>query len=241
MEHHMKGVSVTSTNTHRPFRDWSLQFASCLFFTLIVQSDISLSASSSDPTLSVSPTSLSFTGSEGRSNPARKTVRISKIGQGTLSWRVRERASWLTVSPSSGRNNGTISIAPNLRGLKPGTYRTTVTIQVPGASSKTRTIPVRLTVSKSKTPTVRISPTAPASSATLTWRANQEKDLAGYKIYRATASGAYGAPIATVPKTATSYIAKNLENRTTYFFVITAYDIAGNESGYSNEVSKSIF
>ena len=218
-----------------------LRFTVCLFFALIAQPVVSLSAPSPDPALRVSPTSLSFTGSVNGSNPARKTVRISKIGRGTLSWRVRERASWLRVSPTSGRNSRTISVSANLRGLKPGTYRTAITIQVPGASSKTRTIPVRLTVSKSKTPAIRISPTSLAFSATLTWRANKEKDLAGYKIYRATASGAYGAPIATVPKTATSYIANHLENRTTYFFVITAFDIAGNESGYSNEVSKSIF
>lgn len=56
----------------------------------------------------------------------------------------------------------------------------------------------------------------------------------------ATASGEYGAPIATMPKTATSNVVKGLENRTTYFFVITAYDVAGNESDYSNEVSRSI-
>ena len=220
-------------------RDWVLRFALCLLFVLVAQPAVTLSAP--PPSVGVSPTSLSFKGSAGGSNPARKTIRISKIGQGTLSWRVRERASWLTVSPSSGRNGGKITISANPRGLKPGTYRTTVTIQVPGAPSKTRTIPIRLTISKSKTPTIRVSPSNLASAATLTWKPNAERDLAGYKIYRATASGAYGAPIATVPKTATSYIAKGLENRTTYFFVITAYDVAGNESGYSNEVSKSIF
>jgi beta-N-acetylglucosaminidase len=60
-------------------------------------------------------------------------------------------------------------------------------------------------------------------------------------VYRATASGAYGAPVATLTGTGTNYIATGLQVGTTYFFVVTAYDTAGNESSTSNEVSKSIF
>src|SRR5262249_15995791 len=41
-------------------------------------------------------------------------------------------------------------------------------------------------------------------------------------------------------QTTTNYTVTGLQNGTTYFFVITAYDSAGNESTYSNEVSKSI-
>ena len=94
----------------------------------------------------------------------------------------------------------------------------------------------------SKTVAVTLTVNAPAtSSATLTWNANTESDLAGYKIYRATTSGGYGAPIATLQGNVTTYIASGLQSGTTYFFVITAYDLSGNESPYSNEVSKSIF
>jgi fibronectin type 3 domain-containing protein len=93
----------------------------------------------------------------------------------------------------------------------------------------TRTINVALT----------LNPQA-SSSITLTWNANTEKDLAGYKVYRATSSGAYGAPIAAIPGNTTSYTATGLP-KATYFFVITAYDIAGNESAYSNEVSTSVY
>lgn len=84
---------------------------------------------------------------------------------------------------------------------------------------------------------------APATAAdvVLNWNANTESDLAGYKIYQSTISGQYGAPVATLGKvTATTLVLPQLTVDTTYFFAITAYDSAGNESGKSNEVSKLI-
>ena len=77
---------------------------------------------------------------------------------------------------------------------------------------------------------------------TLTWTANREPDLAGYKVYIGTASGTYDAPgSAFVTGKVTSYTVSNLPKGQTYFFAITAYDSAGNESQFSAEVSKSLF
>ncbi|HKO31453.1 MAG TPA: hypothetical protein VJU54_09955, partial [Nitrospiraceae bacterium] len=71
--------------------------------------------------------------------------------------------------------------------------------------------------------------------------ASTSTDVVGYKVYKATGSGAYGAPIATLHGNVLSYQAIGLLINTTYFFVVTSYDAAGNESVHSNEVSKSIF
>ena len=84
------------------------------------------------------------------------------------------------------------------------------------------------------------SPTPTGETATLTWDANSEPDLQGYKIYLATASGGYGAPIATLPIDVTSYTVTGLESGTTYFFSVTAYNSSGAESSFSNEVSKTL-
>jgi fibronectin type 3 domain-containing protein len=103
-----------------------------------------------------------------------------------------------------------------------------ITVTASGATSKT--VPVTLTV------------TAPSTSAaTLSWNASTSSDAAGYKVYKATASGTYGAPLATLQGSVLSYQAIGLQINTTYFFVVTSYDAAGNESPHSNEVSKSIF
>ncbi|TAK08599.1 MAG: hypothetical protein EPO39_04195, partial [Candidatus Manganitrophaceae bacterium] len=83
---------------------------------------------------------------------------------------------------------------------------------------------------------IYFSPTAFAADATLTWSANTESDLAGYKIYYGTASRKYG-PAINVGKT-TTYLLTGLANQT-YYFALTAYDTAGNESGYSVEVSRT--
>ena len=72
---------------------------------------------------------------------------------------------------------------------------------------------------------------------TLDWNPNTEPDLAGYRIYRATASGAYGGPVGQAPANATSFVVNGLQPGVTYFFVITAFDSAGNESVRSAEVS----
>lgn len=76
---------------------------------------------------------------------------------------------------------------------------------------------------------------------TLTWDPNTETDLAGYGIYQSTVSGQYGAPVATVG-TVTQYTF-TLPERVTeqrYYFTLTAYDVAGNESLKSNEVTKFV-
>ena len=69
----------------------------------------------------------------------------------------------------------------------------------------------------------------------LTWTANTETDLAGYNIYRATVSG--GPYIKVNPSLVTSHqsLDTNLANNTTYYYVITSIDIAGNESVYSTQ------
>lgn len=86
-------------------------------------------------------------------------------------------------------------------------------------------------------------PASPSTAnVTLTWAANSEPDLAGYKIYVGTNSGVYsfsGSPFVTGK--VTSYTISNLPKSQTYFFAISAYDGAGNESGLSAEASKSLY
>lgn len=86
--------------------------------------------------------------------------------------------------------------------------------------------------------TANISPNS--GTARLSWDASAGTDIAGYKIYLATASGAYGTPIATTSTDVTTYSMTGLATGITYFFVVTAFNLDGTESTFSNEVSKII-
>ncbi len=91
-------------------------------------------------------------------------------------------------------------------------------------------------------PSTPPTPSPSTGNVTLTWTANRERDLAGYKVYVGTASGTYSFPgSAFVTGSVTSYTVSNLPKSQTYFFAISAYDSAGNESPLSAEVSRSIF
>ncbi|MEK6641780.1 MAG: BACON domain-containing carbohydrate-binding protein, partial [Nitrospirota bacterium] len=178
-------------------------------------------------TMNLNPSNLNYAATQGAANPASQAISVTNTG-GVSNWTVSDNASWLAVNPASGSGSSTLTASVNTAGLTVGTHTGTLTVSSAGSSSKT--VAVTLTVN------------APAtSSITLTWNANQESDLAGYKLYRATTSGGYGAPIATLPGNVTTFIASGLQLGTTYFFIITAYDLSGNESPRSNEVNRSIY
>ncbi|MDZ7366230.1 MAG: fibronectin type III domain-containing protein [candidate division KSB1 bacterium] len=77
-----------------------------------------------------------------------------------------------------------------------------------------------------------------AGSLKASWNANTEPDLAGYKIYYGESSGNYTSSI-NVGKV-TQYTVNQLKDGVVYYFAVTAYDSAGNESGYSLEVSAKV-
>ncbi|WNM61273.1 Ig-like domain-containing protein [Candidatus Nitrospira neomarina] len=79
---------------------------------------------------------------------------------------------------------------------------------------------------------------ATSNSATLQWTANQEANLAGYRIYRGTNPGVYGVPT-TVGKITTYQYTQLLTDKT-HYFTVTAFDASGNESLPSPEVKKYI-
>jgi fibronectin type 3 domain-containing protein len=93
--------------------------------------------------------------------------------------------------------------------------------------------------------TVNAAPAAPTGlvdtpgnqQAVLDWANNSEGDLAGYHVYRATASGGPFARITTSPIVASAYTNTGLTNGTTYFYRVTAIDTGSLESVASSTIS----
>jgi hypothetical protein len=83
-----------------------------------------------------------------------------------------------------------------------------------------------------------IASNALAAQVTLAWDPNTESDLAGYRIHYGTASGSYTVHLDV--HNVTTYTVTGLTAGQTYYFVLSAYDSSGNESGYSNQVGYSI-
>ncbi|MGA1868315.1 MAG: tandem-95 repeat protein [bacterium] len=84
---------------------------------------------------------------------------------------------------------------------------------------------------------------ANGAQVTLAWDQNSELDLAGYKLYYKTNSVDASYDMSSdIPLEMLSdqnypaYTLSDLDDNQDYYFVATAYDVAGNESAYSNEV-----
>lgn len=84
---------------------------------------------------------------------------------------------------------------------------------------------------------------AVAVEVMLAWDANDETDLAGYRVYQTDVSGDYTKgeehAVATAPagtETATVHVTEDGR----YYWVVTAYDEQGNESDLSNEVTEDL-
>ena len=82
-----------------------------------------------------------------------------------------------------------------------------------------------------------------AGTATLAWDAVTDAVLQGYRVYYGTFAGRYlQAPGQGLPvgNGTTTYKVTGLSTGATYYFAVTAYDLQGDESAYSNEVVKVI-
>lgn len=100
------------------------------------------------PAIGLSPTSLRFDATQGGSNPASQTVAVSNTGQGgsTLNWTQTDNAAWLTVTPASGTNSGTLTCSVATGSLVAGTYNATITVSASGASNTPQTVAVTFVV-----------------------------------------------------------------------------------------------
>ena len=96
------------------------------------------------PAIGLNPTSLAYYGTVGGTSSAH-SIAISNAGGGTLTWSASSDVTWLTLSPHSGTNAGTITATMSPAGLLlSGSYTATVTVTAVGATTKT--IPVTLTL-----------------------------------------------------------------------------------------------
>jgi hypothetical protein len=78
-------------------------------------------------------------------------------------------------------------------------------------------------------------------AVTLTWVASTSPNVAGYNVYRVTTSGGpYTTRVNSTLVPRTTYADTLVQAGQTYYYVVTAVDTSGNESGYSNQTTAAI-
>ena len=109
------------------------------------------------PTLALNVNSLSYQAIAGGSNPPSQNISVSNSGTGTMNWTASSNAGWLTVTPASGTNAGTIQASVNIAGLNSGTYNANITVSAAGANNSPQVVGVTLVVTS---PILGVSPSS---------------------------------------------------------------------------------
>ncbi|MFC4991277.1 cadherin domain-containing protein [Rubritalea tangerina] len=146
----------------------------------------------------------------------------------TLTYSKLSGPAWLIVSPG-GELTGVPAVGDD--GLN------TFTVQVDDGNGGVASTQVEIEViADTKAPSFVQGLVAHAGdgNVSLDWDDSSESDLASYTLYRSTASGSGYSPIA-VGLIASEYSDDSAQNGTSYYYVVTATDTSGNESGYSSE------
>jgi hypothetical protein len=123
-----------------------------------------------------------------------------------------------------------------------GLYSFTYTVNDDdGAVSNEATVTVTVTDVTPPSPPEGVSAVLSGTdSVIISWLPNEENDLAGYLIYYGkTQGGPYTESSPFIPETETEYTIEGLGGGT-WYFVMIAQDSAGNQSGFSEEVSARI-
>jgi Putative Ig domain len=142
---------------------------------------------------------------------------------------IKNTPSWARFDSSTGKLSGTPSAT------QVGTYAN-ITISVT-AGTKTATLPAF---------TIVVGEGNPQSNVTLSWQAPTENadgstltDLRGYKVHYGAASKSYSQTIQVPNAGLTTYVVENLAAGK-YYFAVTAYNSAGEESTLSPEISTQV-
>jgi hypothetical protein len=146
-----------------------------------------------------------------------------------LNFSIANTPAWAKFDPTSGKLTGTPSAS------QVGTYKG-ITISVV-AGTTTAALPAFSIV---------VTDGNSQSNVTLSWQAPTENadgsalvDLKGYKVHYGSASKTYSDTIQVTNPGLTTYVVQNL-NAGKYYFAVTAYNSAGQESSLSPEVSTQV-
>jgi hypothetical protein len=182
--------------------------------------------------LSISPANLSFGNVTTGTSSTAQSVIITNTGNSSVV------ISQITLSGAGYTMTGgsaPVTLTPS--------QTLTLSVQfgptVAGAVSGNVSIASNATGSPATVPLAGTGVASVQHSVALSWNASTST-VAGYNVYRGTVSGGPYAKINSSLVAVLDYTDSTVQSSTTYFYVTTAVDSSGNESGFSNEVSATI-
>jgi hypothetical protein len=112
---------------------------------------VAFTVNAAPPAISLSPTSLSFSATQGGGNPSAQNVTVSNSGGGTLavpttSITYHSGSGWLTVTEQGSSAPYTLVTQPTTGSLAAGTYTATVSVASSGATNTPQTYTVSFTL-----------------------------------------------------------------------------------------------
>jgi len=194
--------------------------------------DIALSGTgASQGQLSVTPASLSF---------GSVVVGASGSLKGTLS----AAGSPVTISAGSVNSNefglSGITLPATLTAGQTTSFTVTFTPATSGAASATLSFSSDASNAPTPEGLTGTGTAATQHSVALSWDASTSSGVVGYNVYRGSVSGGPYGRINSALEAVTAYTDSAVTAGQTYYYVTTAVDGSGNESGYSNQTQAVI-
>jgi len=160
--------------------------------------------------VSLSPTSLSFGSEFVELTASPQTVTLKNTGGGTL-----------TLTPSiAGTNAGDFTESNTCGSSVAAGAQCTFALTFQPLAAGSRTAALTITDNASGSPqTVALTGTG-SHDVILSWNASATTGIAGYDVYRRTASTTYSTPLNSTPLEAESYTDESVTAGTTYYYVV---------------------
>lgn len=95
--------------------------------------------------LTIAPTTLAFSYTQNGALPAAQSVQITGSQKFTANTATNGGGPWLSVTPTSGAGNTTLSVMVNPAGLASGSYSGTITVTPAGGTAQTVTVTLTVT------------------------------------------------------------------------------------------------
>jgi Abnormal spindle-like microcephaly-assoc'd, ASPM-SPD-2-Hydin len=197
-----------------------------------------------NPDLSIA---LSGTGvSAGQLTSSTTTVNFGSVTVGTsktLTATLTATGSSVTVSSATSNSSefsvGGLSLPTTIAAGQNAPFTLTFTPQTSGTASGS----ISLSSNAANQPTIETltgSGTATAQHSVNLFWSSSASAVVGYNVYRSATSGGPYNKLNSNVDASTSYVDSSVQAGTTYYYVSTAVDSSGVESGYSNQVQAVI-